>query len=907
MIAGAYVAAGAFVLLLSAYFLYLACRYPHLRRLAWRNVRAQRLTALLTALGLTASTALVSMTLIANASLSRSAEITLERHYGPVSYDAPSTDQPRLSDALFDRRGAAAAAGGRLERALPVVSVAATAIRRGGEGEAERLVPHVHMLGFDRGEALRFDPGLRALLPEALRPGEAVLAESAAARLGAAAGEEIVALDRENREVRFRVARVVPERGVAGYRGVHGAVPAAIVALEDARRLAGIEGETFTNVLLSEPAADGWRAAPVRDEAAKQYRDAAGFVSAVFGLTSANAVLIGIVLMANIFRLIAEERKQEMGILRAVGLGRRELGRVLRMEGMLYGFVSGLLGVALGWALAYALTETIGRAMLETFSDKSATSFRFVLDPRALLAGFAIGLATVSACVWLISRRAARASVVEALRPAVDAARPARRKSLASLWLFGVSGIAAAALLAATAFPGIRRAVVDEERIGLVLMTTLFAVPLFVLVSLQAMGPLCAGAERLFRRSARGTLLLRLAFRNLNANRGRTALIALMFAAISCFVSFPIVYQAALHELMTRSDPRASVGGYDLLARDARPLEAGTVATGLTAAGLDGERDGFATEVVLQLHWKTEEGEWGPFAFMANGIDAAFAASNDIALASRDPRFADDRAAWEAVARDASAVIVSEDAIQYERAQGRAYAVGDRFRFRIEGGGEASKTIAGIARTAGYHPESYGVWLRRDALAELAKHPRDLRSTVLVKLERPGDAEVKRSLVRALSLQNVSPVVDVAASENDYYATGGYLIRLFMGFNQLALLIGMLGLTVVMHRLVRQRRQQIGMLRASGATAGDVGAAVALEGAIVCVFGVALGYGVGTYMSYVVFDTLISKESGTPLALPWGALALYFGATVAAAVSLAWLPARKALRVSPAEATRYVG
>ncbi|WP_309122324.1 FtsX-like permease family protein [Paenibacillus sp.] len=899
-----YAVATSFSALLFLYVVHRLSRYPHLRRMAWRNLWSQKHTALLTALGLTASTSLIAMTLLANASMNRSAELNVERHYGNIAYDMPSTDQASLDGSLFDRADAERIAAGRPGGVLPIVSYNGTAVVKNDRQQNLLVVPNMHVIGVDAPDAVRFEPSLEAVLAgERPASDELLFSESAAAALDVEAGDVVYILDRGNAEHAFAVKRVVPERGVTGYVGIHRG-KAAILAHPDAvRRLAGLEGVGYTNLLLSDAGPHGWKAVPVRSDALSQYKDATAFISAVFGVTSMNAVLIGLVLITNIFKMIAEERRQEMGILRAIGLGKRDLKLLLRAEGLLYGLFSSVIGVAVGLGLAYFLTSTVGRIMVETFSDGASGTFRFHLVPGAMAAACSIGLFMVFACVWTISHKAVKFSVVEALQAPDPAKQAGRPKSLFDLWLLVLSGVLAASVVIVTAVPGIRREFITEDRVGPVLLFTLGSVPLFVFVLAQGLPYLSEGLLRLFRRSASLTFVLRLAFRNMNANRTRTGLILLMFAAISCFCSFPLVYEEAVGAMLSRSDPRTAAGGYDLLARDARVLVTEDVERRLQRSSEIGGRDGYRVAAVRQLLWKEEQGEWGPFPLKANGIDRAFAETNDIPLWRKDASFANDREAWLALAEDEDAVIVSEEALNYER--GAPYDVGEPFRIRI-GEKEATKRIVAVAAAAGYHPESFGVWMSAEALTALAKGEEELHSTLFVKLAKP-DKELERALTKALTLQNISPVINVVASEKGYYRTAGYLIRLFLGFNQLALAIGMTGLLVVMYRLVRQRKQQIGMLRALGVPASKIYWVVLLEGACIGALGIALGYSIGTYMSYIVFDTLMANDVGNELRLPYGTLAAYFAGTLAVALALSCLPARGALRVPPSEATRYAG
>ena len=138
----------------------------------------------------------------------------------------------------------------------------------------------------------------------------------------------------------------------------------------------------------------------------------------VFFIAGLNAILIGLALIVNIFRMIAEERRREWGILRAIGMSRRDLSRLLRTEGLLYAGLSALLGVIAGIGLSYLLLMRLKDTfhLMAEYGSQLTVRFLFHVDPVFLLAGFSIGLLTVLLCAALAARGAGRVSIVEALR-----------------------------------------------------------------------------------------------------------------------------------------------------------------------------------------------------------------------------------------------------------------------------------------------------------------------------------------------------------------------------------------------------------------------------------------------------------------------------------------------------------
>ena len=91
------------------------------------------------------------------------------------------------------------------------------------------------------------------------------------------------------------------------------------------------------------------------DEASNQID---GLVRLVFGLLGV-AVVIAVIGITNTFSLSVLERTREIGLLRAVGMSRRQLRRAISLESILIALLGGILGMGLGLIFAWAVIESI--------------------------------------------------------------------------------------------------------------------------------------------------------------------------------------------------------------------------------------------------------------------------------------------------------------------------------------------------------------------------------------------------------------------------------------------------------------------------------------------------------------------------------------------------------------------
>jgi putative ABC transport system permease protein len=126
---------------------------------------------------------------------------------------------------------------------------------------------------------------------------------------------------------------------------------------------------------------------------------------------------------------------------------------------------------------------------------------------------------------------------------------------------------------------------------------------------------------------------------------------------------------------------------------------------------------------------------------------------------------------------------------------------------------------------------------------------------------------------------------------------------LMRSYLALGLVVGIAGIGVIMVRAVRERRRQVGVLRALGFQAAAVRAAFVVESAFVAVEGVLIG----TVLALVcAWSITLSDAFGTSLAfrVPFTAIGMLVVGTFVCALLATAAPARSAARIRPAVALR---
>jgi putative ABC transport system permease protein len=404
-----------------------------------------------------------------------------------------------------------------------------------------------------------------------------------------------------------------------------------------------------------------------------------------------------------------------------------------------------------------------------------------------------------------------------------------------------------------------------------------------------------SGLLRLLRVGRRLSLRLGLAYPL--ARRSRTGMTVAMYALVVFILTFITTLSHLIHSQVGHATQAIS-GGYSVIvdSRSGNPLAPSTLAR------LPG------VKAVAPLFPATAEFTVGPIERQPWALTAfgeAFVANGPPALDDRGA-YPTDAAAWRAVLRDPELAIVDPLFLQSGGGPG-AYLVQVGSRVGIVdpfSGNRRTVRVAAIAN--GDMLIENGAFVGLAGARELFG-PRLVPTRSYLALD-PGIAPgAFAASLQGRFVANGTQADSIGSLIDESFAMTNRMFQLFEGYLAMGLIVGIAGLAVVMVRAVRERRRQIGTLRAIGFQPGGVGRSFAFEAGFVALEGTLLGVTLALVTLYNI--TIHSEAMGdiSSFSVPVTTLAILLVGTVAASLLATVAPAVSASRIKPAVALRLNG
>jgi putative ABC transport system permease protein len=602
-------------------------------------------------------------------------------------------------------------------------------------------------------------------------------------------------------------------------------------------------------------------------------REVVGGVKLGFTLCGIGALIVGLFLVYNALAVGVAERRHDIGIMRSVGATRQQIAGLFAGESVVMGLVGSLLGIPIGMFLAWLTLGQMREELRDAFYNADLASL-INITPTTFLVAVVGGTLTSLLAALLPAMQAASEEAADAVRRTPSSSARYFRQAQAL--------IAGTLLLGGLVLILLRKELPHRWGMygGLVsmLLGLLLAIPLMVVFIAAAIRPII----RLFF-----GLEARLAMDNVLRAPARTGIvIAALAAGVALMVQIagvglsnerPIIdwiERAITAELFVMCGSPANATASNL------PIEP---EIGEKLRAISG------VEAVMPIRYRRLD--YADFMVMMIALDA-----QTYRQTSRNPSALPQLPYFDKL-RGQDTVLISDNFSNRHRIR-----VGDQLTFQGPRG-PVTLTVAGVIQEYSWSRGSLVI----DRQTYIRLFDDRLVDVFHVFVSPQADLERTREATVAFAREQSLLVIDRAELRSlirdflDRVYKLAYLQQVVVG------IVASLGVVMALLISVLQRQRELGLLRAVGATQGQVLRSVLAEAAIIGFLGTLLGILAGLPMEWYVLRVVIFEESGFsfPMTIPWRE-ALGIGAiSISVAVVAGLVPAIQAGRLQITNAIAY--
>jgi putative ABC transport system permease protein len=940
----------------------MAARRTVFARMAARNIGRRKKYSAIVIVGLLIATAMISAALVVGDTMDYIIRGDVYESTGDVDVVVALEDDAGMYQ-FFNESVAyglieTLEAGGlqHVDAVAPAIREVATVVEP-STGEA---APSAYLFAYDPDNVVN---GLRgadgsAITSDLMVGGKAVANEDLAGSLGLAVGDTVAVYPKNAAPVVLEVSAIASDEGMGAWRfadmlfvdlayaqdHIFGA-PSMVNAVDVSCEGSMEEGYLVTDEAIAELRAeipDGaeYTYDDVKRAGIEQAESLSDMISQLFVLMSSFTIIAGVALIVNIFVMLAEERKPEMGISRAVGMQRGDLTQSFVFEGVVYALAASAVGSLVGLAIAFVMINAFSMVM-GGGGMEFTLHFEWASLALAAAAGFLITMLTVVAASWRVSRL----NIVRAIR---DIPEPLMAKSGGRYLVAGLAALALGVLLmyggatsrqAAGVSSGMALAsggaamvavkfvrprvpftvagfwmiyyIVDpfaietyifgvlEGDLEMFIISGVMMVTGAVLVAMFNSDLLLAGLVRLFGRGRNLLPVFRTAVSYPMNKKFRTGLTLFIFALIMFTVIVIAMIASFQRESVDTLSEKFS-GGFEIVGYTLREVPEANLTSALENV-TSVQRVEVASTAYVTMSVQGSDAE---ATRMLVGFSDRLLEEGRFSLSQRSDAYASDEEAWNAVLDDPNLTILDGSVVpsMFMVTAGAWYAsVGDVVTVTPAAGPSVNLTVIGVmdqilvggAFTTKGFVEAHAAGAMDNLL-----YVDTVAGTGL------ADEAVMDELERGLAEFGLNGIV-VRDVIEEAMAMSSSIMQLMEVFLGVGLIVGISGLGIITIRNIAERRQEIGVMRAIGFQRSMVLNTFLLETSFVALLGIVMGVVLGLLLSYRLFDWGGFSEISV-FVIPWGEVLLVLAIAFTVTILSVLPPSRRAARLAPAEALRRV-
>lgn len=902
-------------------------------RMAISNLLKQWKQTLLAIVAGSIGAMLIALSVVNYTSVQKSGEEWLDTRLGSINWQLkPSNLESKgFTQAEVDKLIQTTVSTNPEYRILPYVKTEAAVV-------VEQALNSLLLIGFPLEAAAQLDPAREKLWRAGLGADELIVNSSTAKLLDVRVGDAVSVLTSRGDKL-LRIRSIVDESGLTGFRDT-GAYNGTLIAAEaTVRELAGMDAEVYPAILVGHTDANanpramflageiGYTIQYLKEDY-KYKLDQMNFTP-IIGLISAIAIVTSMLFMRQLLIMIGESRQTMYGILRALGMTEKHIFSMLAAEVLILSLLTAIVGTVLGIVGGYAL---IGY-FFGSFSDELARMSGIHIPIRAhvsfgstVTVFFALLLFT-SVISLLAARRAGKMKIVEAIKGGGPTFfhRNIRRRSVGFKLSLSIGTACSIAFLSMVLLdpPDLNQVGEDIPLIILLWLVTCFTVLFYALYLVSLVDkPIAALLQRL----GIPRLSIMMAVKYPRQHGGRTYISGLLFTLVMMLLVIIITIQSALQVFNDVDRNSQTVFGYEGYAAYTSVEERDHILRTI-------EEDDFLKE---HLHATSYVEPYMLLLDETGKYQSSVVSVNDaivqgVHLIDRAPQFDSDEAALRAVMSDPNYIIlpyefVDEDSYQYWDAMAdlrageeitlKIYENGIRLRNQsLNEGANRSFIIAGFAEEDANErlvEHFTSIFVHPSIAAQLKpfgfKWPNHLHLGYVLFQFDYKDVRLAQMIEERLLINGVLsfevPYLNNSASLFVMKQAGNG----FIGFTILSAVIGLMGLTIIQYRAVKERGNHIAMMRCIGISGKQIVWMYVLEGFIVSVIGLLVGWGIGTAGMHIFLHTVTndvaSNQEPLQLGYPYYVIVPIVIGLALASLLLNIIPAKAALKLKPAIALR---
>jgi putative ABC transport system permease protein len=559
-----------------------------------------------------------------------------------------------------------------------------------------------------------------------------------------------------------------------------------------------------------------------------------------FSLCGLAALVVGLFLVYNALAVCVAERRHEIGVLLSLGAMRAQVLILFGGEALVLGLAGSLLGIPLGIGLAYLGLQPMQEVLRDIFFNIEADQVD--ISPGLILVAMGAGIVTAVAAALVPAVTASREVPAEAVR---RIPKPPSRRHLA--WQVAASLFM---MLAGTACILLRMAL--PTRLGtyggmiLVLLGALVAAPLITAVVARMLQP---WAQRFW------PIHWRLAADNLVRAPGRTGLVIAALAAGIALVTQ--TYGTIISNRTSLRDWVQDAIAADLIVTSGSPIGAGGGQTQAMSEGLAKELSAIpGVEIALPSRFRKVPYQETQVLLFAIDAGGAYQHEKDRATAAANVQ------SYKILAESKRTCVISDNfAALHGVAKGDVLVLNSNH-------GEVRFLVVGQMKDYSWNHGT--IFINR---ADYKQMWNDNEVDVFDVYVQPGHdvARVQESLLKKLGAEHglVCETRHRVQERIEDMIEKLYGIALSQQF--VVMFVAALGVVMALLISVLQRRREMGLLRAIGASSRQVVFSVLAEAFLMGVIGTVIGFLVGVPLEWYVLKVLILEESGYlfPVHVPW--------------------------------------